>query len=215
MRSTRLPGKVLRPLKGMPLLGHILCRLESLSHAATRVIATSVESWDDAIAKYASLSGVECFRGSELDVLARYCTCATKYGFANIVRLTADNPFVDIEELDRLIELHLRERNDYSHSIDSLPVGVGAEIFSLAALQRSDREGTGSHHREHVNEYILENPGRFRVGRLEVGQEKRHPDVRLTVDTDEDFRRAGYVAEHANGKWVTTVEAIALCSRFA
>jgi spore coat polysaccharide biosynthesis protein SpsF len=136
--------------------------------------------------------------------------------FSQVVRLTGDNPFTDIEELDRLIEAHLHNGNDYSRSVDSLPIGVGAEIFMTSALQRSDREGRAAHHREHVNEYILENPAAFRIGRLDsIPLQKARPDVRLTVDTEEDYRRACYVAEHARGKWAGTEEAIELCSLFA
>ena len=212
MGSSRLPGKVLRPIAGVPLLGHILGRLEDLRHRATLVVATSVQSADDAVAAYCSDQGALCFRGSEQDVLGRYYECAKQYSFGQIVRLTGDNPFTDIEELDRLIELHLREGNDYSHSIGELPIGVGAEIFRFAALERSHLEGRSPHHREHVNEYLLEHPELFKTGRLEsVPPEKRMPDLRLTVDTEEDYRRACHVAEHARGRWASTAEAIELC----
>jgi len=96
-----------------------------------------------------------------------------------------------------------------------LPVGVGAEIFSFPALERSFLEGIAPHHREHVNEYILENRALFRTGRLTVPQAKRRPEVRLTVDTPEDLRRAEFIVENTVGAWPTTEEAIGLCSRFA
>jgi spore coat polysaccharide biosynthesis protein SpsF len=215
MGSARLPGKVLMPIGRAPLLGHVVGRLAGLRNSASIVVATSTESADDAIASWCALEGVRCFRGSELDVLARYYECANALGLDPIVRLTADNPFTDVEELDNLIDLHRAQGNDLTHSFRSLPVGVGAEILSFAALERSHREGHAAHHREHVDEYILENPRWFRSGMLETPQAKRRPDVRLTVDTDEDLRRARYVAERAPGPWCTTQEAIALCSHFA
>jgi spore coat polysaccharide biosynthesis protein SpsF len=158
---------------------------------------------------------VSCFRGSENDVLARYYECARSYMLDPVVRLTADNPFTDITELNRLIAQHRQQNNHFTDSLSELPVGVGAEVFSFGALERSHREGREPHHREHVDEYILENPSMFRTGILSVPEAKRRPDIRLTVDTPEDLRLARFVVEQAKGQWVGTEEAIALCSRFA
>jgi spore coat polysaccharide biosynthesis protein SpsF len=215
MGSTRLPGKVLMPIGTRPLLGHVVGRLSLLTAPATVVIATSVAPADDAIEQWCKREGVACWRGSEVDVLARYHGCAAALALDPIVRLTADNPFTDIDELVRLLAQHRADGNAFTHSFASLPVGVGAEVFSFAALERSEREGRAPHHREHVDEYLLENPTLFRTGELAVPPAKRRPDVRLTVDTAEDLRRARFVAENARGPWVTTEEAIALCSRFA
>jgi spore coat polysaccharide biosynthesis protein SpsF len=215
MGSSRLPGKVLMPIGRVPLLGHVVGRLSGLRPPATIVVATSTEAADRAIADWCAREGVRCFRGSEPDVLGRYYECAKAFGLDPIVRLTADNPFTDVAELDRLIDLHRAQGNDFTHAFGALPVGVGAEIFSFAALERSNLEGRAPHHREHVDEYMLENPALFRTGVLEVPPAKRRPDVRLTVDTEEDLRRACYVAEHARGRWCTTEEAIELCLRSA
>ncbi len=215
MGSTRLPGKILHPIVGRPLLDHVLGRLAGLQHSARIVIATSNTPPDDVVVAFCAERGVDCFRGSEQDVLARYYECARQRGFDQVLRLTGDNPFTDVDELDRLIEFHLVGGYDYSSSFEELPVGVGAEIFTFAALERSFQEGHAPHHREHVDEYILENRDLFRTGRLVVPERKRHPEVRLTVDTSEDLRRAQFVAEHATGPWATTEDAINLCSRFA
>lgn len=215
MGSTRLPGKILKPIAGRPLLDHILGRLAALRHPARIVIATSDAKPDDTVAAFCAERGVDCFRGSEQDVLARYRECARERGFDQVVRLTGDNPFTDIGELDRLVECHLGGGYDYSDSFEQLPIGVGAEIFTFAALERSFREGLAPHHREHVDEYILENRALFRTGRLAVPQSKRHPEARLTVDTPEDLRRAQFIAERAAGPWATTEEAVELCLRFA
>lgn len=215
MGSTRLPGKILRPIAGRPLLDHILGRLTALRHPARIVIATGDAKPDDVVAAFCVECSADCFRGSEQDVLARYYECARERGFDQVVRLTGDNPFTDIDELDRLIEFHLAGGYDFSCSLEELPVGVGAEVFTFGALERSFLEGLAPHHREHVDEYILENRALFRTGYLAVPRGKRHPKVRLTVDTPEDLRRAQFIAEHAAGSWATTEEAIELCSRFA
>lgn len=215
MASKRLPGKVLASIASRPLLGHVVGRLERLRNSARVIVATSTLAGDDAIAAWCERQSVLCFRGSEADVLTRYYECAKAHNLDPVVRLTADNPFTDVPELDRLIDQHRLQANDFTTSFGALPVGVGAEIFSFAALERSYNEGTAAHHREHVDEYMLEHPGQFQTARLEVSPAKRRPDLRLTVDTPEDLRRARFIAERASGEWVGTEEAIALCSRFA
>lgn len=213
MGSTRLPGKVLMPIAGKVLLDHVLGRLANLQCEAQAVVATSTRDSDNVIVAHCA-GRVACFRGSEMDVLDRYLRCAEEYEFTHVVRLTADNPFTDIAELDRLIALHLGAGNDYSHAFGALPLGVGAEIFTRAALATSHREGLAPNHREHVNEFIQENPQRFRIGALDVPLAKRAPGLRLTVDTVEDYARACRLAELAAPGWQTTdgaIRAMAAC----
>lgn len=212
MGSTRLPGKVLRPIGDRPLLAHVVGRLKQLRHRVTVVVATSDLSQDDAIAEFCKTLAVECCRGSEQDVLARYYHCAKQHEFEHVVRLTADNPFTDIEELDRLIDLHLHDANAFTHSFDPLPVGVGAEIFSFPALEQSWQEGHAPHHREHVDEYLLENPAIFKTEALAVPAAKNKHELRLTVDTEDDWCKADALVRQAGVEWLTTEQIIELCS---
>lgn len=217
MGSSRLPGKVLMPIAGRPLLGHVLGRLkDGLCQEVQIVVATSALPENNVISAYCYDHNISCFHGSEDDVLSRYYECASINNFEHVVRLTADNPFTDVEELDRLIEFHLSNSFDYSHSFNSLPIGVGAEIFSFAALEKSYKEGSAEHHREHVNEYILENQDSFSIGRLDVPATKVNPNVRLTVDTEEDYSRACMIAEQVSRySWLQTEEVIDLCLQSA
>ena len=211
MGSARLPGKVMLPIGGRPLLDHVVGRLSLLNNKAITVVATGTGIQNDVIVEHCRALGVQSFRGSEHDVLDRYVTCAQTYGLDHVVRLTADNPFTDIEELDRLIDLHLHEGNDYTHSFGVMPIGVGAEIFTYSALAKSGREARDANHREHVNEYVQENSHIFRIGHLDVPPEKRRPEISLTVDTKEDYLRACRVADRAGSRWSTTMESIAAC----
>lgn len=210
MRSTRLPGKILKKLGGKTLLEHIFFRLSFLRHSVGVVLATSDMSDNDVVSDLCLSSGIACFRGSEDNVLDRYIRCAEEYDFKHIVRLTADNPLVDIEELDRLIELYLLGDIDYADSLGDLPIGVGAEIFSMGSLIESGRLGKEPHHIEHVNEYIRENMARFKCARLPVPPEKSRPDVRLTLDTEDDYLKISYIVDAAGDEFITTQEAIAL-----
>lgn len=215
MGSTRLPGKILMPLNGHSLLEHILARVLRLKHKSTLVVATAGGPKNNAVEELCRRIGVECFRGSESNVLERYFQCAKKYRFEHIVRLTSDNPFTDIEELDNLIDLHLSSGSDFSHSFSALPVGVGAEIFTFTALEKSYFEGKAGHHLEHVDEYLLEHPEIFKTSILEVPQAKRRPDIRLTVDTKEDYHKACFILQNASSPDLSTEEAITLCLRYA
>ena len=214
MGSLRLPGKILMPIGNKTLLDHILYRLKRLRHSATTVIATSITSGDDIVESFCIEHAVACFRGSVANVLDRYYQCATAYGFRHIIRLTGDNPFLDIEELDNLIDLHLASRSGYANSFASLPVGVGTEIFTFAALERSWREGKAPHHLEHVNEYMLENPQIFKTALLSVAVDKYRPDIRLTVDTMDDYKQARYIAENSQVDHITTKQAIELAEEY-
>lgn len=215
MGSLRLPGKILMPIGNKALLDHILHSLQRLRHTATTVIATSETSKDDIVEKFCAERAVACYRGSEANVLDRYYQCATAYDFRHIIRLTGDNPFPDIEELDNLIDLHLVSGTDYANSFASLPMGVGTEIFTFTALARSWQEGKAPHHLEHVNEYILENPQMFKTALLPVAASKNRPDLRLTVDTMEDYKQACYIAENSLVDYMTTKKAIELAEEYA
>jgi spore coat polysaccharide biosynthesis protein SpsF len=213
MGSARLPGKVLMPLGGTTLMGWIVQRLRDLPWPL--VVATSDQVQDDAIVRYCEQMDVQYFRGSEPDVLDRYYQCAVICGFSHVIRLTGDNPCPDTEALQQLVALHLSSALDYTHSFGELPVGMGAEIFTFEAIRDSWRQGSAAHHREHVNEFIIEHPERFKIGKLEVALAKHAPDLRLTIDTQEDYQRissclSGGVDVHSGAEAL-----IKRCSSFA
>lgn len=215
MGSTRLPGKILKTIGNKTLLEHIVFRLKRLKTPACVVIATTDKPEDDVVERFCMKNNVECFRGSELNVLNRYYKCAQKYKFSHIVRMTADNPFPDVEELDKLIALHIKENNAYTQSFSSLPIGVGAEIFSFEALEEDNEKASLPHHFEHVDEYILEHLDEFKNSVLEVEKDKNYPEVSLTVDTVEDYKKACYIVEEAKEEYITTQEAVKLCLQYA
>lgn len=214
MGSTRLPGKILKNIGNKNLLEHILFRLSKLKHNVQVIIATSVLEKDDQVEKFCKEKNIKCFRGSETNVLERYYLCAKENGFEHIVRLTGDNPFTDVEELDNLIELHLKINADYSRSFASLPKGIGAEIFTFKALEQSYKHGDKENHKEHVNEYIEENEDRFKIVELEVKGEKNRPDISLTVDTEEDYKKACFIVNNAKNGYISTEKAIELCLEY-
>ncbi len=211
MGSTRLPGKVLMKVGSKNLLQHIIDRLNLLQVSDCKiVVATSKEKSDDAVESFCNENAIACFRGDEKNVLNRFWMCTMQYGFDDIVRLTGDNPFVDITELERLIEMHRSCNADYSYSDTELPEGLGAEIFSKQALQKSIEKAYKDNHFEHVDDYILENRNHFICQKLELDTCKVHPEMQFTVDTKEQLEKACFIAEHAKDSFFGTLEAIRL-----
>jgi spore coat polysaccharide biosynthesis protein SpsF len=213
MGSSRLPGKVMLDICGRPILGHILDRLKQVKNADVIIVATTDNGIDNIIEEFVKGEGVPCFRGNEKDVLDRYYRTASQFKLSTIVRATADNPLVDIEELTSIIKFHGETDADYTHAFGQLPIGIGVECFTLKALEKSWKEGVKNNHREHVNEYIQENQSLFHIERLMVAEEKWAPHLRLTVDTQGDFNRMTeiYKALYKKGRYITTIEAIQLC----
>jgi len=203
---------VLMPLGGTTLLAWIVQRLRNMPWQL--VIATSDQAQDDAIASQCEQMDVRYFRGSDEDVLDRYYQCAAVNGFSQVIRLTGDNPCPDTEELLQLAALHLTSVADYTHSFGELPIGVGAEIFKFEALQNSWREGRAAHHREHVNEYIIEHPSGFRIMKLDVAPDKHAPNLRLTIDTQEDYRRIARYLSGGADVHISTETLIKRCLSF-
>lgn len=191
MGSSRLPGKVLKPLAGKPMIQWIIERLQACQKADILILATSTLEQDQPLVNLAEELGISVFRGSESDVLDRYYHCALTYHLDEIIRATGDNPFVDSEECARLVDFYFSRQLNYATistaAENGYPVGVGVEIFSFAALKKSWEEGHAPHHREHVNEYILENPSLFKQAKMPAPPEKCAPELSLTVDTPEQF----------------------------
>ena len=215
MGSTRLPGKILKNIGSKNLLEHILFRLKVLQNKSTIIIATTDLEKDDIVSSFCSTHNISCFRGSEDDVLQRYYLCAKQNDFDHVVRLTGDNPFTDIEELDNLINLHISSKSDYSRSFSSLPKGVGAEIFTMKALEESYLKSHKENHKEHVNEYIEENESCFKISELKTDTQKNRPQISLTVDTEDDYNKACYIVNNSKQEYINTKEAINLCLQYA
>lgn len=215
MGSTRFPGKVLEPISGTPLIFYITNSLARLKTQAKIIVATTNSHHDNIIERSCIEHSIGCFRGSESNVLKRFYLCAKKNNFSQIIRLTADNPLTDIDELDNLTNLHLKSHSDYSYSFNSLPKGVGAEIFTYGSLKESYLNGYKEHHLEHVNEYILENQKKFKIQSLYVEHNKNKPEISLTIDTPKDYHDICQILSKHDKKFITTEKAIQLCSQLA
>lgn len=189
MSSTRLPGKALMNLGGKPLLFHVFERTLAVHGVERVVLATCAGDENHAIIELAESMDIGVFIGSEKNVLERFYLATEQFGGDYILRVTGDNPFTDPEFADRTVELAIETDADIFHFTD-LPLGTGVGIIKKTALDAAFRHSDSPHQREHVTPYIWERPDRFNIVQQESGIENPIPNVRLTVDTPEDFRLA-------------------------
>jgi spore coat polysaccharide biosynthesis protein SpsF len=197
MTSTRLPGKVLLPIAGRPMLAYQLERLGRARRADRIVVATTTNAADDLIVSAAAECGVSCTRGSEMDVLARFAQAAEELGASAVVRATADCPLIDPAIIDAAIATFYKSpgRYDYVSNMlePSYPYGMAVEVFSAEALVAANAEAIEAAEREHVTPFIYWRPERFRLRSL-----KMQPNLsshRWTVDAGEDFELVSRILE--------------------
>jgi spore coat polysaccharide biosynthesis protein SpsF len=188
MSSTRLPGKVMKPLLGEPMIGRQIERVARSRRIDRLAVATSVEPGDDPLAAYCEALGVGVFRGPLDDVLSRFMGAAEAFGPADhIVRLTADCPLADPDVIDACIDLHLAAGADYTTNGQqrTYPTGLDVEALPMAALATAAREASDAYDREHVTPYLYRRPERFKLAHLT--QDTDTSRLRWTVDHPEDF----------------------------
>ena len=217
MRSTRLPGKVLKPIVGQPLLWHILHRLKKSELIQTICVATTRDVADDELAAYAMREGAVVVRGPEDDVLGRFALAAHTIDPDIIVRVNADAPLVDADFVDYLIREMMRHQADFVMLKPGLSaIHDGADPMTRWAL---DKLIIKAHDdpiaREHVSAYFKVHPDFVKVAQIDLPQKWRFKGARLSVDTPADvtFIEAVYDRLHAQAGEATLTDLVALLNR--
>jgi spore coat polysaccharide biosynthesis protein SpsF (cytidylyltransferase family) len=194
MGSSRLPGKVLEPVAGQPMLWHIVDRLRHTPGLAKVVVATSTAASDEPVRALCVELGVPCVAGSELDVLDRFHQAAVAHDADPVLRVTADCPFVDPDVVGRVLALYQRGGHDYTAAATGgvafydrrpkFPDGLDVECFSFAALGTAHRDTQVRSDREHVTPYLYRTK-RFRVELVPCDVDRG--GLRWTVDHPADL----------------------------
>lgn len=192
--SSRLPGKVMKPVAGRPMIDHVLGRVARAALVDLVVLATSDRPSDDPLAEHARTAGFEVFRGSEDDVLARYCTAAEHFRADIIIRITGDCPLADAALIDEAVAAYACAEVDYLSNVapPTYPDGLDIEVFSNTALQRAGREASTRFDREHVTPYLRS--GGFSTANMT--SEADFSARRLTVDEETDLTVVRRVFDH-------------------
>lgn len=215
MSSTRLPGKVLKTLAGLPMLSHIVSRARSCQHVDQVVVATSVESSDDPLVDYCNDSGIPCYRGSLGDVLSRYIDVLEMNSNRYYVRITGDCPLIDPDFIDRQIEALVAHDGDQIYLVLPAPVLCGQGVHSVRSLRHIAARSSHPDDCEHVgSRYQAEHPEQFRIIGLTPPEELTEPNWRVTVDEINDYKmmQALYSALW-DGKPIAFTEALAWMSQ--
>ncbi|HLP46711.1 MAG TPA: NTP transferase domain-containing protein [Candidatus Kapabacteria bacterium] len=191
--SVRLPGKVLLPILGKPML-HYTVETLKLSPAVDRVVLViPMNPADDPLVDFALQHDIPCFRGSEQNVLDRFYRAACLFKDRYYFRATGDNPILDYGHPQRLLT-HLIERGcDYTGE-RGMPVGSVVEGFTFEALEKCFKEAAAVEDLEHVTLY-MKRSGRFNVSYIDAPAACYLPQLRLTVDYREDFERVTGIIE--------------------
>ena len=183
--SSRLPGKVIKPILGKPMILHELERVQRSKHIDKIVLATSRDKSDDILADVVAASGIDVYRGSLEDVLDRYYQCAKQYQPEHVVRITGDCPVIDWRIVDAVIEKHLAEGNEYTSLSEDYPDGLDTEVMVFDAMEQAWKMANRASEREHVTLYIRNRADIFQCGQMMCPQKLNQ--MRWTVDEPQDF----------------------------
>lgn len=197
MSSSRLPGKVLKPLCGRPMVLRQIERLARARRIDKLVLATSVEPSDDPLAETLAAEGIAVHRGPLDNVLARFAGALEAHPADHVVRLTADCPLTDPEGVDATIALHLESGADYTSNTPdafAFPKGLDVEVVAAPALRRAAAEASTPEEREHVTWGLYNGDHGYTNAWLRSANAD-DGDIRWTVDTPDDYAFATAVYE--------------------
>ena len=185
--SARLPKKVIQKIdNNLTVLDYVIDQVKYSQKIEKIIVATTDLIEDDLICKYANLQKIECFRGSSEDVLDRFYQCAKKYSAKTIVRITADNPLIDPNIIDKVIN----EYNKCDFITNTLertfPYGTEVEVFSFVSLKKAWENAKKPSEREHVTPFIRNPKNKFVLKNIK--NQKNISNFRYTVDKLEDLQ---------------------------
>jgi len=200
MGSTRLPGKVLKPLAGRPVIDHVIERVASATHVDDVMVVTSIDRNNLPLVTRVAEQGVGVFVGSEDDVLDRFWQAVRLTEADTVVRVTADCPIIDPEIIDRVVCLHVERGFDYTSNVDppSWPDGLDVEVVSRTVLETAWREASTPADREHVTPFIRRDRRRFNIGNL--ASDRDLSGLRWTLDEEADYRFLQAIFEEIGDK---------------
>lgn len=189
MSSSRLPGKVMMPALGRPMLAHLTSRLKAVPSIHEIVLATTVNAADDMLVDFAEKDGIKIFRGSEEDVMSRVIGAAESANADVVVEITGDCPIIDPDLVEQTIRVFKRNKAVYCANsfISSYPDGMDTQVFTLEALQKSFSMTDDPLDREHVSRHIVNNPQIFSHTYLIAPPSLHWPGLGLTLDEPADY----------------------------
>lgn len=212
MTSSRLPGKALVPVNGVPAIEQIVRRVRGCNRLDDVIIAMTDLTADDPLATFCETLNVSVFRGSEDDVLGRLLAAALQYDVDTILYIAGDCTAIDPLLIDELLTFYNSHSLDYASNCDRVtyPLGMNLQVFTTAALARLDKLTSNPWDREHVTEYFYTHPELFRCAFIEAPPALTRPNYRLCVDlpADVELMSALFKALDRPDRIFTTAEII-------
>ncbi|MGI0057156.1 MAG: cytidylyltransferase domain-containing protein [Nitrosarchaeum sp.] len=208
MSSTRLPGKVMKPLNGTPMICIIMNTLKKSKLITKSMVICSIDTKDNILVECLKKNHIEYFRGSEKDVLSRYYNTAVKEKANLIVRITADCPLLDPEIVDMVIHEAVIHKTDYCSNVGirTFPRGYDVEVFTFDVLKKMFFETKNKDDREHVTLYIDKNLNLFNTLNVPAPENKHHSDWRICVDTEKDYQLIQKIFNYYKNKDLITYD---------
>ena len=191
MGSSRLPGKVLKEICGKPMLDWVIRRASRSQMVDQILVAATISSDDEPIARFCEINDISLFRGSEFDVLDRYYQAASSANADVIVRLTADCPLIDPDLIDKIIHALLDEKADFAANRlpppyhRTYPIGLDVEVATFTALETAWKNAAEGFEREHVMPYLYDPAHGMKF--VIADHVEDLGSLRWTVDTPEDL----------------------------
>ncbi len=182
------------------MIAHLYDRIHTAQLLTEIVVATTTENSDDTIAQYCSVNKIQCYRGSQYDVLDRYYQAAKNYQADVVVRLTADCPLLDGDLVDNVVRAFLDQKVDFAANRlpppwkRTFPIGLDVEVACFTALEKAWKTADMTFEREHVMPFLYNQTGRFKT--LLLQYERDYGNRRWTVDTAQDLELMNAVFAH-------------------
>lgn len=187
LSSSRLPGKMLMNVNGVPLVEFVYRRCATSNRADMVAIVTSDEPSDDALHDFCRSAGIEVFRGPLANVLDRYVQAARHYGLDLVCRVCGDSPFADVTMMDSMFDYAISHVLDYVSFTNTVD-GFLSEVIRTRALEHAAASTTSPYDREHVTPHIRSHPEVHKSHWLDMGYALQRKDISLTVDTAADLQ---------------------------
>lgn len=186
--SKRFPNKIFLKLpynSNFTVLDQIIARIKRVKKINEIVISTTKNINDDKVESFCKKNIINCFRGSEENVLSRFYFTAKKYELDVIIRITADNPCIDYCIIENILNLHCKDLNDYTKT-ENYPRGTNLEIISFGCLENTYKNAKLDYEKEHVTPY-MNNSEIFKIKTVKAPEKLTYPGLRLTLDEEKDY----------------------------
>ena len=214
--ASRLPGKVMMPLSGIPMLEHIVNRIKNSKKIDKIVIATTKNSEDDLIEILANKMNIEVFRGSKNNVMSRVLGATKKHKNSILIQVTGDNPFIESKVIDQAIEVIENRNVDYvcNHLPRKVPLGCEVRVYNRDSLVKLNKRNLSFYHKSNVTSIFYAKESDYKIININTDRDLSGKKYRLTVDEVKDYILVEHIySKLYKGKYISLAEVLKYLSK--